>query len=80
MTYKLYATREGRLWERPCALNATTEVAAMAEAKDIVEQREEAGSWPEGADALLRSPEGRLWMFTDEWEPIDDDALSMEDE
>jgi len=73
-TYRLFATRDGRLQERATRLEATTEEAAKAEAAAIVERREDDGSWPEGCDAILMgpAPEVRCWMYADEWDEITD--------
>jgi hypothetical protein len=75
MSYRLFATREGRLQERTTRLTATTEEAAKAEAAAIVEAREADGSWPEGCDAVLMepAPDCRCWMYADGWDEITDD-------
>jgi len=76
--YRLLTMREGRLHRRPEPLQATSEAEAMAEAAALVDQREEAGSWPEGCDAVLAGPpaaEGepsRHWTYTDGWEEWSD--------
>lgn len=35
-----------------------------------IDRFEENDMWPEGANAIMVSPEGEEWMYTDDWEQI----------
>lgn len=85
-TYRLLLAREGRLYHRPIHLQATEQQAAMDEAEQMVYDMDEAGTFPEGCEALLRGPaEGirgpidTMWMLASEWEELTDDCEDGDD-
>lgn len=75
-TYRLEAEREGSTLSTGRSCVCDVETAAKLWGRLVVEEMDEAGTWPEGHDALLVHPEtGRSWSYIgdlagDGWDEI----------
>lgn len=74
MTYQLIAQREGeeRFVMPLCGREGLETPALLEQAREIIEELEEHGAWPEGFDAIvLKEDSGRGWCLRDEWEELE---------